>query len=479
MANKRINVCCVLLSVILCAAFLFVSVTESYARYAETFSCRTILVPGEKTAFQSDYLVKNTDAQQTVIVGELSAESREKSITFTIESSGDSAGEILSITNEHGSYVEVSSDVVSEDPEQEARLEVPANDSKTVTLSFKATDTAFSTPHEKLDVDVNVAWGDLTGTFRVLIPAVEAPQTETAENPEGSSESGENLGLSSPEEQEASETSEPAEEDSAEQDNLENGIMSISIFDASALLPVKVTLKDEVTEAVFGLFDQNKPEPQPFPEGTRFSLDNGESFYMFCGESTARIEKEDLNGSVLFDFSKTALLEQENISVAMQPWESGTNNSICSVTVSTGAEKAFGTAQYSGEEEIGIAGSEDSGAGNISEGWKTCTLDRNETAEFFFPTEWADAELSCSVQILNLRENGTAGYDNTDMVATEYRIDEETGTPSFCIRTGENNPQAGAYRIYLIWKFKDIVFLKTEIPFFINYSTPSDSLSES
>ncbi len=476
MANKRINFCCVLLSAVLFMTFILIGTTESYARYEDTFSCRTVLVPGEKNTAQSDLLVMSTDAQQIVLVGELSSESRTKTVSFNITAGENPEKGKFSLTNGSTGYVEVLASTDSGNLEH-AELTVPEGTSKKVTLTFTAKDMAFSSPHEELDLDIEVIWGELKGTFRVTIPEIKAQEQEsggeTADEPQ-------NLDLNSSEEAEVPSEPQTAEEEAENKGPAENGIMSIGIFDASGLLPVKVTLKDEATEAVFGMYDQNKQEPQNFPAKTRFSLDGGETFFILAEESKAEINKEDIDQDkgILFDFSKTNLAETESISVAMRPWNGGLADQICSVTVDTGAEKFFRTEEYSGEAMIEVSRDE-SGERTGSEGWKICTLDGSNSIEFFFPAEWAEAELSATVQILTLAENGTAVYNSAEEIVTEYKVNEETGIQSLRIGTDGKSPKAGTYRVYLTWKYKDIVFMKTEIPFFINYSTPFGSVPDS
>ena len=108
MADKRINLCRVLLSVILCAVFVSVNTAESYARYENSFSFKTVLVPGESSPVESDLLALSTDAPQTVIVGEISSAEKTKTVSFVLKSLGDSAKGTFSLTNEHGNYINVS-----------------------------------------------------------------------------------------------------------------------------------------------------------------------------------------------------------------------------------------------------------------------------------------------------------------------------------------------------------------------------------
>lgn len=476
MANKKTNVCCVLLAVIIIFSCLGFSFGESYARYENSFLFKTVLVSEKTSAVGSDYLVMSTDAPLTVIAGEVSSGNRTKTVSFTLESSGSSAKNTLNLEVEHGSYMEVALSMDSVNLEHGAEIEVPAEGSKTVTMTITAKDAAFSTPHEETNSDVTVTWGDLTGTFRVIIPEVESQNPEGGEATEETEGEG-NIGLDAPEAQNADPAAETPEE-TPKDEHKENSIMSISIFDASACLPVKVTLTGKITDATFGIHNSNKPDPEPFPAGTRFSLDNGESFNTCYGESTVKIKSEDIrNGSVLFDFSRTKLVEAESVSVAMRPWQNGVGESICSVTINTGAEKSFNSAEFSGENMLDMGMEE--GAGENPDGkWKIFTLGKESSAEYFFPSEWSEAELTYSVLKLSLSESGTVVFENTDEVTAEYEIAED-GTPGLRISTAGKNPSAGTYRVFISWKYKDIVFYKTEIPFFIDYTVPSGNVPES
>ena len=233
MADKRINLCRVLLSVILCAVFVSVNTAESYARYENSFSFKTVLVPGESSPVESDLLALSTDAPQTVIVGEISSAEKTKTVSFVLKSLGDSAKGTFSLTNEHGNYINVSASTDSSVLEHGTELEVPAEGSKTVTLTFTANETAFNMPHEELDIEVAVSWGEMSGKFLITIPEVKASEPENGEITGDSSEGNQNVELNSPENQESSSGTEQPEE-GTEQKNDENGIMSIGIFDAIA-----------------------------------------------------------------------------------------------------------------------------------------------------------------------------------------------------------------------------------------------------
>ncbi len=492
MKDKKIRICCILLSFIMLAGTLSISVGEVCARYENRVSCRTILESERETQNGKSFFTETSEAKIIVLAGELVTEhATEKELAFDLEAFETAkSGKISWNTDyEHGKFVNIEMSIGNERLEHEEEISVPENSKKTVTMTVSATSEALSQPHEAMDIDINISWGELGGIFRVSIPAV----AEVSEENKNSSES---VNTPPPSENETSEESNSSVQleaagttqetvdvpeettDETEETVTENSVSCIAAFDPKQYLPVKITLASGVTDVVFGLSDENGDVPQNFPAGTKFSIDNGKSFYMIYSEDTVRLKSSKTEGSLLFDFSDTELLNSESISMIMQPWTGSVSQEVFKITSLTNAAKSFETREATSGETLELSGNGETEtiSGN---GFKTFVLNGGNAVELVFPKEWMDAKLTASVQILEIAENGSLVFNNTENVFKEYIKDETAQTHRLVLKTNGNFSDAGTYRVYIIWEYEGIPFFKKGVNFFVNYSTPTSSTLKS
>lgn len=520
MTKNRIQLYWLLLSVLLFTASILTTIGEAQARYDTTVSGNT-LVEHTVAGVQSNYLVTGQDAPMTVLVGQIPLESSAK-VTFWVKSSGENTkGKLAwSVKEEaYANYLNVSVmsglDVVDPTEDIELLKDVEMDFNMTITPSSLARSTA----HEALKLHVLVTWGeDMWGTFQVLLPEVKAPEEETTAAPsqpaavsEGeTTETTETTAATEPTETtaataptettaatESTETTEPAPTPA------EIGMATIKSFAQAEALPVKLALTRDVTTVKLGLWVEEPVEEtaedgtvtqttqmvlSAFPEGTRFSVNGGESYYML---TDSRIVELDLNNltelSVLLDFSHAEIVQEEKLRLAMEAWAGETLLASRDASTTADVSELFQVlthtlVQTAQETESGetteateaTEATETTAPTTVSAitGWQCRVLNQSNCLELVLPLHWWDADLQYSVDILTLTEAGIPEYRPVTLSADGLSAKRTTygGVHNLVFQIGQTLPQAGTYRVNMTWKYKDICFAKTQTTFFINYS---------
>lgn len=526
MENKIIKICCVLLSLIMMICTLSISAGNVYARFENKVSCRTILDLSKKTENNANFFTKTSEANVVVLAGKLD---NEETITFKLESpEAETKGKFFwSAKNEHAQFVNIEMSIGNEILEQEEEISVLENEPKTVAMKVFIDGKYWEESRKAADADVFVTWGELGAVFRFSLPEVVVESEENEDvsggvnvetppgNENGGTSSAEGAGKTPVESNGTQDgtTDSGNTPEEPEQEPLENSFSCIASFDPEQYLPVKVTLADDVTGIVIGLAEETKeteetPEQEKteaqeetgntlknFPVGTKFSLDKGKSFYMLYSEDTIKLKSSEISGSILFDFKGTELYDAEIVSLVMEPWADSVLQEIHKAESLTNAAEFFETKEKSSMELIDFSGTDEkeAAAAAVSEteaetdtenktepkGFETFVLNGENAAELVFPKEWADAKLTSSVQFLNVAENGSLVFNNTENIFKEYIKDETTQEHSLVIGAENKFLEAGTYRVYMIWEYEGIPFFKKGITFFVNYSTPTSSTLKS
>ena len=195
-------------------------VGHSQARFDNTVVVDTFIPQQGQTA-SSDCLIFGQE--QIILLKELPAEGR--TVQFTLKAELAIA-EPLIWTCEMTDYVSVTVEAVSGDGKlnEEQVLELPAGGEAVIALTLVPTAEALTVPREALTVDVALSFGQLQGTFRTVLAAVEAEEvpTEPATEPEEEPTETENQAPTEPETQPLTEEeTEPMEESTEDNTEIE------------------------------------------------------------------------------------------------------------------------------------------------------------------------------------------------------------------------------------------------------------------
>lgn len=504
MTKKRKMLCWLLLLAILYAECFTMAIGQTYARYDTTVTANTI-IESRPYGMTSDCMVKAGEPSLTVLAGTLD---KEKDVSFWLKSNGsDAVGELLwSVSNpEHLQYVQISMKIDDTVIEPGEKIDLLRDIPMAFTLTIAPTAIAQTAEHEEVKIHVVVTWGnEMWGTFQVILPEVikeEKPEedpenivpengnenTEPEEDPESAiPESGEQNTAS---EDETNTQESPAvfsmQEENAENDPApieENTIHmeTLSRFNPSQALPVKIQVGSDITSVRLGLQKtvEEQTEFKPFPDYTMFSLNNGQSYYMlYDGQSTEIVLQDTTSIPVLLDFSRTDLEEDDTFVLAMEAYSGENLKKTCTAEVKPNARESCLALVHPVDSETKavqytLGDTRESAAKAREFGWPSRTISKDTALEITLPMEWLNAEVEYSVEFLTMTEAQTLSYIPVILSATGLQgkyVDYDL-THNFVFQIGENPPQAGTYRLTMKWSFEDICFAKTQTTFFINYS---------
>ena len=257
-------------------------------------------------------------------------------------------------------------------------------------------------------------------------------------------------------------------------------LQTLSRFDPTEQLPVRITVTKEITSVRLGLqkMDGETTKFEPFPDYTMFSLNQGESYYMmYDGYITEFALDDNASLTVLLDFSHTEVQEDETLVLAMEAYTGYTLKTTCTAQTVSDARKSCMSLQHPLNAEtqavIFTAGdTRESAAEAQAFGWPSRTLSHKNALEFTLPMEWLDADLEYSVEMLTMTENQTLVYQPVTLSANGLygKYTDFDLTHNLVFRVGKNLPQAGTYRLNMKWSYEGICFAKTQTTFFINYA---------
>jgi len=200
-------------------------------------------------------------------------------------------------------------------------------------------------------------------------------------------------------------------------------------------------------------------EIRPFSAFTRYSLDNGASYYMLYYADTIEIDpRNSAQVSVLLDFSHVDLAEDADVILAAEGYA---NQSLIGST-STRTTPDVDTL-YQMQSQL---------------------LTQKSSVKITLPESWKTYPFDYSVQMLSANtvtngeaaaaENAIPEYVDVDLSAWSTPVfDEENCMLTF--QVDETLPPAGTYRVRMNWTYEGICFAETQTTFFINYSVYSES----
>ncbi len=454
--KNKIKICCVLFAVFALVMSTGTFATPAYARFQNTAAVRTVLEASEPKVI-SDCFYKSGEPKTTVMLGKFGSE------PITAEFKVKPVG---------GDYKKTIEWIV---PEKDISLEVKYNGtvikSGTPIDAMADAEKIFSITVEDVGsyntdtpVEFSITWGELSGNFCVIIPATK--------NLDMNGSSGE---------QEENTEPQTAENTAAEQvAAIDSGNSKIKaeapfVFDPEHLFPVKLSLSDNITKVVV----------DDLPAKTKYSTD-GSSYKMLWFGGTA--EEENISsGFLYFDFSRAELTE--NLDLTFKAFSEETSAGSSSITAVPKAQDScfvsvksiFGKSEEENTE--GSAGAEASSENIltndiVSEGPEIpVILSVGKYLEATFPEEWKNEDYSVeySLFVLEKQKDGTLGYRELALSDGDSS-EEEKNKMVFEIKN--HLVPAGTYLMKIKWRYKDLRFYETEIPFFINYSNPTFSTVE-
>lgn len=537
MAKKPIKVYWLLLTVVLALAATVLSVNPSQARFENTVAWTTVLTEG-KAAVTSDWLQPISDPATTILLGEMPLEGEQVGtlVEFTLQSSADTTGVLkYSVKMEHVPYMQI---------QMEPSGPVTLEKGKPVTVQMRLlpTQQTLGTVHEAMEVPVQISWeSSLQGDFLVEIPARTQAQIDAAKpaepivpsdptvptepdtQPEQGGEGEEDpTEPTTPEAQDVS-TEEPADQGGAaasgsgimprtgsvaaepepqtatepqtvteEGENEDNKLIlhTPKSVSAKTILPLKLEIGKSVTSAQIGLTNEAQNLIDVFPSRTRFSLNNGSTYYKFYQEGLIEIDNQDAEAlrtvNIQLDLSETDAASNKALYLGVQ----GHSAMI---------EKPFMHTLIGDMESARVEGSQ--------------ILSLENPVRVSLPEEWQDYPMTYTVRrvILKDGENDTTvkSYESVPVFLAELRDETVAETPETettetqAAETQATEPQepelppmgslvmtpvitaeglrqmefsaadsqlpAGTYVMELTWEYEGITFGHTRVTFFVNF----------
>ena len=333
----------------------------------------------------------------------------------------------------------------------------------------------------------------------------EAEASESTETGE-STESAENTEPSEGTESEEAEGSSPPEvesEDFSGENQYEAGsseswlgselkIETVKIFGQKQKLPAKLTRTSGTTAIKLGL--DNGGTLAAFPDYTRFSFDNGASWYISSNGYIPLFAASEITGSLLLDFSNANLSEASSFVLAVEAFSGETSVGYSKTETAFAAMEPYKTAVLSESLPMQLAEESEAEAESETEAeteeppvseQKSRILAAGESLEITFPAEWISQNgsgysLEYTVDFLTLSINEPKELVYSRVIPSDeansgisaiYTADAESKIHNLVIKAEETlTPLAGTYVVDLKWNYEGICFYETKITFFINYS---------
>lgn len=235
---------------------------------------------------------------------------------------------------------------------------------------------------------------------------------------------------------------------------------TISGFNLTKQLPVKLTLTEDITSIRLGVQVTNGEDTyfEALPDYTMFSLDEGASYYMVYGEYDLELVLQNMTSlPLLFDFSYAELDMGADLTLAMMTYVGDEQRNCYTVTTLPNQEKE--TAQIVTETED-----------ETSEQLQALILTMDNKLEFTFPAGWEEAKLEYTVERLTMTEEQTLIYVpvNLEEEGLDAQFSGDEGINKLVIRLAQEYVTPGTYRVNMKWSYEDICYMETQTTFFIN-----------
>lgn len=420
----------------LCLVGAAMSVGESQARYDNSAVWHTVAEPNQLTV-TSNLLARTNQPPQTVLLGQMALDPHE--VSFVLDSSAGVSG-ALTWAVDKPEYMEVAVKAEAVSLSSGDTVSLEGNTPVTVTMTLTPTAKA-AQPREAVDVNIQVGWSDaLAGTFRVELPPVEEGAPAAHTEPEATAEEMEKVDVFYRDETQPEptqpETTEPIDtEPENTEPQAEFALKGFDTYHPELMFPVEISSGTNMHTTLKVLTAEGS---KSFPQGTRFSLDNGENWFVLYYESEIPLDVTAGNPlTVMLDLSATSFATEPTLTIT-----AGENTSV---TLTANTEQVF---------------------------WMSSqVLTKNTEIIVSFADLWEDCELVCSVDMLTATENGKE-YVPAEISpsALMAEITQGDGKQQLSIRVGDDLPQPGTYRLNLSWHFNGACIWQTQTGFFINYT---------
>lgn len=290
---------------------------------------------------------------------------------------------------------------------------------------------------------------------------------------------------------------------------------TLTSFDPRGQVPVKLAIPKYATAIQFGRGqpveeDQENEEQilaaageaaseeealnlRVFPRYTRFSLNNGESYYMLYNNHVLQFDVRDYEGEeipLLLDFSMTELDSLNDMILLMDVYSYGSLIASRDESLSPNAQKSFRTAVFTDEQVQKLLkpltatpeeteSSQPQTVDIVVQTNDNSILDQDKSLVIAMPINWTEADLTYTVEMLTLSEEQKLIYAPVTLteegLSVQYIEEEEKGMHYLIAQIGEKLPHAGTYRINMEWSYDGICFAQKQTTFFINYSAKPET----
>ena len=478
MKNNRIKAC-VLLSAVLFAGTVGISIGETQARYSNRIFCSTVLEIPEPE-IESEVLFKNGETPVTVYLGKTA---EEKTFLIPVKSSGADTKEKISwnIKSEGTGTEDVSAEfrIGEKDLSSGEEIEIGSGSETETSVEMKIIPP--SGEHGEITATVEVALGtELSGRFKVVF--LEAAAVEESSGESGTTDippeegTGENPPAEEPESESPESSSGNAEGSAPTVDaGTKAEISALPFFDSDGKLPVAMNLPGGIKTVKIGIVKEGIFKN--LPEGTKISLDNGGSYYLVSAGAEAEFSVSEFyvlesGYALLLDFEKAEIDSTKELVIAIE------------TTSTSGATANYNVSSTPVDFESGkikIASSVEQLV-ETEEREKPYILSGGEWLETSFPEEWIEngAAQSIFINVLSGYSDGSPVFESAEEnFKTEYIQNDLNGSHDFKIMPGEYLPGAGTYELIIRWEFEGICFYNERITFCINYLADIYSTFES
>ena len=286
-----------------------------------------------------------------------------------------------------------------------------------------------------------------------------------------------------PDDEKEQDTTEPTVEPTVSPEE-EMQLKTLPSFNPEEALSVFLRVTEDITYVRLGTQTTVDGEPlfQALPDGTKLSLDGGESYYLMYSGHTADFDLRPLRAeanaaggitptkeiTLLLDFSCTKLKWTQPLVLAAEVYNEENLE-----------ERLLAETMPNGKRYFQCSILPNAGTGAIPEDKLRSDkriLSRDYYMELTFPLEWEDVQLEYAVEILTMTEEGTLEYREAalseDALSATYTKNDENHKLE--LKIGKILPLAGTYRLNMNWTYKGVCFKQTQTTFFINYSAYLD-----
>jgi len=260
---------------------------------------------------------------------------------------------------------------------------------------------------------------------------------------------------------------------------------------AKTILPVKLTLGQAITRVQLGVTNADDNMVAPFPSRTRFSLNNGSTYYKFYQEGLIEIDDLDTSAGktigVQLDLSETDLNMVKELNLAAQSYAGATTAPFMKVTLMGDTEQAAVTGNQ-------ILGQEETVCVTIPEAWQELPMNYSVRRVILKDGEndtTVKSYESVPVFLAELRDETVAETPETETTETQTAETQATepqgpelppmgslvmtpvitaeGLRQMEFSAADSQLPAGTYVMELTWEYEGITFGHTRVTFFVNF----------